>query len=71
MGHHPTLLYSALQNDRPIFHKVGCKFFVYAVTCKQRFEHLKLCPPHLPVADVARDPNGGKDGGADSAYQRL
>jgi len=28
---------SQLQNDRPLFEKIGQVFFVYVVTCKQRF----------------------------------
>ena len=28
---------SALQNDRPVFKKIARFFFVYIVTCKQRF----------------------------------
>ena len=29
------IFYSALQNDRPIFEKIGQFFSVYTVTCKQ------------------------------------
>ena len=33
----PREISSALQNDRPVFEKTGHDFFVYTVTCKQRF----------------------------------
>ena len=47
---------SALQNDRPVFEKAEHDFFVYTVTCKQRFLRRRRSgspdkrPSHLVVA---------------------
>ena len=37
---------SALQNDRPLFEKIGYDFFVYTLMCKQRFSRRQRlgCP---------------------------